>query len=215
MPEESVARFVDPSEVETQVFDWGSIKWLSEPRVTGTERFTAGLVILEPGKGHTRHNHPGVEEILYVVSGEGEQMIEVSDDSGGMRPERQTVRAGQMVFINAVGCGLSVPISSANRLGTGGTAFRGDGFLGERIVYAARRLCRALWGVRLLNCGTSQILRGNGRRLVSVAGPTTGLRAGRVRAGEDGPGDGYVRTDASEPRLLASAMKRECAQRGA
>jgi oxalate decarboxylase/phosphoglucose isomerase-like protein (cupin superfamily) len=101
MPEESVARFVDPSEVETQVFDWGSIKWLSEPRVTGTERFTAGLVILEPGKGHTRHNHPGVEEILYVVSGEGEQMIEVSDDSGGMRPERQTVRAGQMVFIPA------------------------------------------------------------------------------------------------------------------
>lgn len=99
--QERIARFVDPSQVETQVFDWGSIKWLSEPRVTGTERFTAGLVILEPGKGHTRHNHPGVEEILYIVSGEGDQMIEVPDGSGGMKPERQTVRAGQMVFIPA------------------------------------------------------------------------------------------------------------------
>ena len=101
MPEELVAKFVDPSDVETQVFEWGSIKWLSEPRVTGTERFTAGLVILELGKGHTRHNHPGVEEILYIVSGEGEQMIEVPDGSGGMRSERQIVRAGQMVFIPA------------------------------------------------------------------------------------------------------------------
>ena len=99
--QELMARFVDPSEVETQMFDWGCIKWLSEPRVTSTERFTAGLVILDPGKGHTRHNHPGVEEILYIVSGEGEQMIEVPDGSGGMHPQRQTVRAGQLVFIPA------------------------------------------------------------------------------------------------------------------
>ena len=69
-------RFVTPSAVETQVFDWGTIKWLSEPRVTSTERFTMGVVILQPGKGHARHNHPGSEEIIYVVSGEGEQMVD-------------------------------------------------------------------------------------------------------------------------------------------
>ncbi len=72
-------RFVAPREVETLVFDWGTIKWLSEPRVTTTNRFSAGVVLLEPGKGHTRHNHPGVEEILYVVSGQGNQMV---DDGG-------------------------------------------------------------------------------------------------------------------------------------
>lgn len=88
-------RFVTPDEVETQVFDWGSIKWLSEPRVTNAERITAGLVILEPGKGHTRHNHPGVEEILYVVSGTGIQMVE---DAEG-RPVRQKVSAGDLVHI--------------------------------------------------------------------------------------------------------------------
>ena len=39
-------RFVTPASVETQVFDWGTIKWLSEPRVTGTVRFTMGVVLL-------------------------------------------------------------------------------------------------------------------------------------------------------------------------
>ncbi len=99
MSRESEQRFIFPDEVETQVFDWGSIKWLSEPRVTGTDRFTAGVVILEPGKGHTRHNHPGVEEILYIISGEGEQMVEVPDGQGGMKPERRKVTAGMLIHI--------------------------------------------------------------------------------------------------------------------
>jgi len=43
--------FVEPKEVETQVFDWGRIQWLSEPRVTGSKNITAGVVTLEPGKG--------------------------------------------------------------------------------------------------------------------------------------------------------------------
>lgn len=88
--------YVEPDQVETQVFDWGTIKWLSEPRVTGEDcRFTAGVVVLEPGKGHTRHNHPGVEEILYIVTGEGEQMVE---DENGM-PVRRPVRPGMLVHI--------------------------------------------------------------------------------------------------------------------
>jgi len=90
-------RFVSPNDVETQIFDWGTIKWLSEPRVTNAKQIAAGLVILEPGKGHTRHNHPGVEEILYVVSGTGVQMVE---DAEG-KPVRKTVGAGDLVQIPA------------------------------------------------------------------------------------------------------------------
>jgi oxalate decarboxylase/phosphoglucose isomerase-like protein (cupin superfamily) len=90
-------RFVSPDDVETQKFDWGTIKWLSEPRVTNAKQITAGLVILEPGKGHTRHNHPGVEEILYVVSGTGVQMVE---DAEG-HPMRKTVTTGDLVQIPA------------------------------------------------------------------------------------------------------------------
>jgi oxalate decarboxylase/phosphoglucose isomerase-like protein (cupin superfamily) len=86
-------RFVNPKEVETQVFDWGTIKWLSEPRVTKTDRFSTGVVLLEPGKGHARHNHPGVEEILYVVSGHGNQMV----DDGG--EAWQSIGPGDLIHI--------------------------------------------------------------------------------------------------------------------
>ena len=95
MTEFSGVRFVTPADVETMVFDWGTIKWMSEPRVTHTERFTTGVVLLEPGKGHERHNHPGSEEILYVVSGKGDQMIDI----GGERWHGMT--AGDLVHIPA------------------------------------------------------------------------------------------------------------------
>jgi len=74
MPDKLV--FVEEEDVETQVFGWGRLSWLSEPRVTAAERFSAGLVVLEPGQGHDRHNHPGVEEILYVIEGRGLQTVE-------------------------------------------------------------------------------------------------------------------------------------------
>ena len=92
-------RFVEPNDVETLVFDWGSIKWLSEPKVTGTSRFTAGVVVLEPGQGHQRHNHPGVEEILYVVSGEGEQMVETLGEDGAPHETRRKIGPGTLVYI--------------------------------------------------------------------------------------------------------------------
>ena len=63
-------------DVESLVFDWGTIKFLSEPEITGVESFSFGMVVLAPGQGHERHNHPGVEEIIFVMSGEGEQMVD-------------------------------------------------------------------------------------------------------------------------------------------
>jgi oxalate decarboxylase/phosphoglucose isomerase-like protein (cupin superfamily) len=86
--------YVEEANVETQVFDWGRLLWLSEPRVTAAEKFSAGIVILEPGKGHTRHNHPGCEEILYVLTGEGRQVVEVDG-----RQREQVIGAGVLVHI--------------------------------------------------------------------------------------------------------------------
>lgn len=88
-------RFITPDDVETQVFDWGSIKWMSEVRVTGATRSTGGVVILDPGKGHARHNHPGSDEILYFISGEGDQMVE--DDKGN--PVLRHLKAGDTAYI--------------------------------------------------------------------------------------------------------------------
>jgi oxalate decarboxylase/phosphoglucose isomerase-like protein (cupin superfamily) len=90
-------RFITPDDVETQVFEWGTLKWLAEPRVSSSQRFSQGVVLLLPGKGHTRHNHPGVEETLYIVSGSGRQMVE--DPEG--TPVYRQVSAGDMVHIPA------------------------------------------------------------------------------------------------------------------
>jgi oxalate decarboxylase/phosphoglucose isomerase-like protein (cupin superfamily) len=86
--------FVEEDDVETQVFDWGRLWWLSEPRVTPAEKFSAGVVELSPGKGHDRHNHPGCEEILYVLSGKGDQMVEVDGE-----PVMREVGPGVLIHI--------------------------------------------------------------------------------------------------------------------
>jgi oxalate decarboxylase/phosphoglucose isomerase-like protein (cupin superfamily) len=66
---------IDPNSVPTHTFDWGAIKWLVTPDRTPGAGMTFGEVVLLPGQGHSRHNHPESEEILYVISGEGEQMV--------------------------------------------------------------------------------------------------------------------------------------------
>ncbi|NIP60411.1 MAG: cupin domain-containing protein, partial [Gemmatimonadetes bacterium] len=38
-----------------------------------------GVVVLEPGEGHERHDHPDADEILFILSGEGEQMLDDQD----------------------------------------------------------------------------------------------------------------------------------------
>jgi oxalate decarboxylase/phosphoglucose isomerase-like protein (cupin superfamily) len=93
-PTERTLTFIEPDDVETQVFGWGRLSWLSEPRVTAAKKFSAGLVVLEQGKGHDRHNHPGCEEILYVLDGKGIQVVEV----GGERRERE-VGPGVLIHI--------------------------------------------------------------------------------------------------------------------
>ncbi|WP_135821582.1 cupin domain-containing protein [Halostella litorea] len=90
MSDAETGRLVAPDDVESQAFDWGVLKWLSTPEVTGGERFSAGVVRLEPGKGHERHTHPDSDEILYVISGTGEQ--ELGD-------ERREITAGELVFV--------------------------------------------------------------------------------------------------------------------
>ncbi|NQT66908.1 MAG: cupin domain-containing protein [Actinobacteria bacterium] len=89
-------RFVSIDDVETQVFPWGKLQWLSEPRVTETNNMTAGIVTLNLGKGHQRHNHEGCEEILYVIEGEGDQTIEVNN-----KLEKKKVKRGDLIHIPA------------------------------------------------------------------------------------------------------------------
>jgi oxalate decarboxylase/phosphoglucose isomerase-like protein (cupin superfamily) len=70
---------VDPNTIPTQTFEWGAIKWFVTPELPEGAGITFGEVVLQPGRGHDRHNHPESEEILYVLSGEGQQMLDDRD----------------------------------------------------------------------------------------------------------------------------------------
>ena len=87
--------FVTPSDVDNFGFDWGRLALTCGPEVNGATQFSAGVVFVPPGQGHTRHNHPGAEEIIFIIKGSGEQMVE--DENG--TPETREVGPGCTVFI--------------------------------------------------------------------------------------------------------------------
>jgi oxalate decarboxylase/phosphoglucose isomerase-like protein (cupin superfamily) len=87
--------FVEADDVETIAFDWGRISITVSPAASGARKFSAGIVTLLPGGGHDRHNHPGAEEIIHVISGSGTQMVE--DEQG--RPITREVGPGCSVFV--------------------------------------------------------------------------------------------------------------------
>jgi len=80
-------------DVETLLFDWGTVKVLSEPQVTNAEHTSFAMAVLDPGKGHDRHNHPGSEEIIFLMSGVGQQMV---DDQPPV-----TIRPGASIYVPA------------------------------------------------------------------------------------------------------------------
>lgn len=82
---------IAPDSVPTATFEWGVSKWLVTP-ATGAA-LTAGVAVLQPGLGHGRHNHPDSEEILYVISGDGSQMV---DDAPPF-----PLAAGDVVYVPA------------------------------------------------------------------------------------------------------------------
>ena len=84
-----------PRQVNTFAFDWGRLALTVAPEVNRAERFSGGVVDLAQGQGHSRHNHPGAEEIIFVISGNGEQMVE--DEHGN--PIVEKVGAGCTIYV--------------------------------------------------------------------------------------------------------------------
>ena len=84
-------KLIDPSALPTMSFEWGVIKPLVSVENTPDPALSLMHVVLLPGRGHERHNHPDADEILYILAGEGDQMV---DDGEPFR-----VRPGQTVFI--------------------------------------------------------------------------------------------------------------------
>lgn len=67
---------IEPHSLPTMSLDWGAIKWFVSPDATPGAGLSFGEVMLLPGKGHDRHNHPTSEEVLHVLEGSGLQMVD-------------------------------------------------------------------------------------------------------------------------------------------
>jgi oxalate decarboxylase/phosphoglucose isomerase-like protein (cupin superfamily) len=87
--------FLYAKDVDTFAFDWGKLALTVGPGVNGALRFSGGVVDLQKGQGHTRHNHPEAEEIIFVISGNGEQMVE--DEVGN--PITRKVGPGCTIYV--------------------------------------------------------------------------------------------------------------------
>jgi oxalate decarboxylase/phosphoglucose isomerase-like protein (cupin superfamily) len=70
------SKLIDPAALPTMSFDWGVIKPLVARDNTEAPGVSLMHVVLLPGQGHARHNHPEADEILYVLAGTGEQMVD-------------------------------------------------------------------------------------------------------------------------------------------
>ena len=95
MSDQDTRHIVHPDDVRPFGFSWGQLALTVGPEVNGARNFSGGLVNLPAGKGHARHNHPDAEEIIFVVAGTGEQMVE--DASGA--EVRQAVRPGCTIYV--------------------------------------------------------------------------------------------------------------------
>jgi len=122
------------SDAESLVFDWGTIRILSEPAFAGGGTMTFAEVTVRPGMGHARHKHGHADEVIYVIEGEALQMLEDKPPV--------VVRTGASIY---------VPRGVFH-----GTKNVGSGTLKLIVVYAPageEQILRALPGVRIEPAG--------------------------------------------------------------
>ena len=86
----STWHFVHKAEAEIEKVGAKTHFWYARPDLVDTDKLNFLRVTLPPGDGHDFHEHPGMEEILYVTSGTAEQWVE---------QEKRILKAGDMVHI--------------------------------------------------------------------------------------------------------------------
>lgn len=86
---------VSPDEVDTIMSSWVTGKVLAEPAINDMRNLSAVSIHFAPGQGHARHNHPASEQLIFVLGGEAEMMIEFEEG----RPSRRRIRPGDLVSI--------------------------------------------------------------------------------------------------------------------
>jgi mannose-6-phosphate isomerase-like protein (cupin superfamily) len=58
-------------QMPAESFEWGTLKWLCNDRLSPGAEQTVGICNIHPGKRNPLHYHPNCEEVLFMISGKG------------------------------------------------------------------------------------------------------------------------------------------------
>lgn len=86
---------IDPEQVETLVCDWGTLKLMASPLIGASETMAAVSLYFLPGQGHSRHRHEASEQLIFMIAGRAEMMIEYVET----QPQKRIISAGELVVI--------------------------------------------------------------------------------------------------------------------
>ena len=64
------------SELPTETFEWGTLTWLCNAKLSPGAKQTVGLCHIHPGRGNPVHYHPNCEEVLHMLSGCGQHGLD-------------------------------------------------------------------------------------------------------------------------------------------
>jgi mannose-6-phosphate isomerase-like protein (cupin superfamily) len=83
---------VTENEREFEPTDWGRTKNLCGPEKEGAQFVKINITEYGIGTGHKLHSHPGQEEVIFILDGEGVTKTDKGD---------VTVRPGSCIFVPA------------------------------------------------------------------------------------------------------------------
>ncbi len=86
----NTGRFITEAQAEIEEAPPKTHYWYCKPGLVNTDKLNFVRAKFPPGAFHDFHNHPGMEEILYVLSGTAEQWVET---------EKSIFKAGDSVHI--------------------------------------------------------------------------------------------------------------------
>jgi quercetin dioxygenase-like cupin family protein len=98
------------SKALTETYGGATIHWMAGRRASGARELTVGRTVIGPGGGSPMHRHPNCEEVLHLLSGEIDQVVE------GQPTLR--MRAGDTVTIprDVRHCAINVGTSDADMM---------------------------------------------------------------------------------------------------
>lgn len=64
------------ADLPLESFEWGTLTWLCNAKLSPGARQTVGLCHIHPGRGNPLHFHPNCEEVLHMLAGTGQHSFD-------------------------------------------------------------------------------------------------------------------------------------------